>query len=582
MTRAPRLTALLALALVAAPVGAAHASPVAPLPSIATIGPTFGGRAALSAAMSGDGTTRLTWERTTGSGTTIETATVAPGAGEGSRPTRVASGTAFWPQMAVAPGGAATIAWARIHKSEHLPEYLILAIKASDLPAGGGSPAASNVWVPPGRIRWGLYSIRVARDEAGDEAVMWVASLGRGRWHLMVSTRAAGGAFGPPATLDSNAVAGQTALAVGAGGQVVVTWADGPGDLRIETWRAGSRPGGAAIVQSAEEASAARRAHDPQLSADSAGDVLATWVFGAHQEGRPAPVAVRAAWIPAGGSIQAPFTVSEPGVEAEAPSVAFAPDGRALLAWSEIAADGHGPLLDVAFGAPDRPFATVAPTSVALPAYTTPEAGWLADGRALLAWAQPRENLEAIAPGGTTEPVLVLPVFPSGPMLLAAGGAGPPLLVWIGASPQDGATEAVRFLDAGTLFGTPAPAFAPSAELASTTGSQVVVRLNCPEACSYTASARLYGLRSQNAEEAAGTAFHAVASYPSSSGSIQAGAAAAIVLRGGSAMQRARCSAARHGRKLDVEVTVRVTATDGVSAHRTLELGEKPQGGSCR
>ena len=121
---------------------------------------------------------------------------------------------------------------------------------------------------------------------------------------------------------------------------------------------------------------------------------------------RPEPVSVRAAWKPPAGAFEAAKTVTAPGVEAREPALTLSNGGRALVAWSEIAADGSGPLLNYATATEGGSLTVGGPGTVTfeqegeLSGERRVSPAWLPGGKLLLAWDTGSvEYADEIAPG---------------------------------------------------------------------------------------------------------------------------------------------------------------------------------------
>ncbi len=278
-----------------------------------------------------------------------------------------------------------------------------------------------------------------------------------------------------------------------------------------------------------------------------------------------------------------------PGVEAREPAVALNPERGALITWSEITSDGSGPVFNYATAPVGAAF-TVGSPSVAAPdeERTGLQDAWLPDGSALMSW-HTEGNLFAAhwtpAGGSLPAPGVVIHVgHESTETLLTAGGSGAPVLAWIGDSPLDSSSEAVRYTFATGLVG---PAPTESEPMLALTGSRdlvrthgIAIKVRCAERCALTASARIFALKTDNAEEAGGNAYHKISAFLTLHRTLRAKKTEVSKIRSTQQLLQTYCrSVHRHDDDaVEIRVSVRGLATD---AEHAVVLGETPNGQSC-
>lgn len=566
-----------------------------------TVSPTFGSHGGLHAAMDPAGETVLAWNYDTGEGHSLQVSTLAPGAVEAGPVTTLASSRYLLTatRLALAGNERAAVAWLEERESAQVWSREALAVRVRDRLPDGSWAATDSLWQAAPHSRYGIGSLAVATDQAGDEAVVWLTRpefrSSSNSWTVMVATRSAGGTFTAPTAIGHDATEAGPAVAVNEEGEVTVLWCapEERAQLRAMTWQAGDSPPSApALLDQASSIEAQLHTggfSDLAIEVGGNGEELATWLRGAGATSRPEPVALRAAWREPGAPFTAAVTVTAPGVDATEPAVTFPAGGSALIAWSQLNADGSGPDLDYASAAAGSTLtaAVVAPVALAKKQVQL-QPGWLADGSAVLLWRGGADVLDdRFVPGAHLGPPTTIGHLtssygePAEEVQLAANGASAPVLAWIGRSPTDSATAAVRYLPAGGLSGAPQP----PEPVASLTGSRrlarargVTVRVECPEACRLTVTGELFGLREENAEEAAGTSYRPLGALKGLSSTLLAGERKLLVLRAPPAALRAFCRSSRHGYKNAVEVRVSVLA-GGVERH--LALGDVPMGRAC-
>jgi hypothetical protein len=103
--------------------------------------------------------------------------------------------------------------------------------------------------------------------------------------------------------------------------------------------------------------------------------------------------------------------------------------------------------------------------------------------------------------------------------------------------------------------------------------------VRCAEACALTATAQLFALKSENAEEAEGDAYRPIGALHPLRRALPAQTTEVLELHSTRGMLQAFCRSARRDDLDAVEVRVSVRLASGVERH--FVLGETPSGGSC-
>lgn len=585
------------------PAAAAHAEQ-APL----VLEAPFGEHEGLRIVDDAVGATALAWRTTSGEGRSIRFSEIAPGAEEATTPETVV-GTPqrrlSMPVLATSPAGRIAVAWYEERETAWAWDEDLLAVKVRERRPDGSWEAARTLWRATAKTVYRSGSLVASLDDSGDAAVLWVMEQERVAHpqakQLLIATRHLNGAYTAPVTLDREAAATEPALAVTSSGEVTALWGgttatEGP---YTESWQAGTTPGGPPVSLDGNISPEFQGSDGPfthlLLQTSASGEQLAVWLKGNSGEPRrPKLVALRAAWRSSPGPFNAPQTVSPPGVEAREPALVLSGEGRALLAWSEIGADGSGPLLNYATAEPEAPLAAGVPAAVTLNPQggLNPEGGvtatWLPNGDALLAWDGGRfEYAEEVAPAAPLGPGIPIrayqdedAVFPE-QLQLVGGEAARPVLAWVGRSPSDFATSAVRY-----VIGADLPSFAaPAAGAASLLGGHAVaaegvtVTLQCTEACSATVTGAAYALRPEDDESAAASAWATVGRLTPIEVSLRSAGQHSLELRLTGRARKRFCRTARRGYREAVRVTAVIRTSH--AGTQPVVLGEEPTSRGC-
>jgi hypothetical protein len=599
----PRFTAMLVAAPLIAGSSLTTGSPAQATESqsgisfgpLSTFGSPFSENTGLTTVMNAGGEVALAWDANVDSesalGRGVESARIAPD-GTGAGPVRVTSGAVptSQPVLALSAAGRATVAWfeERATSDQYIDE--ILALRARDALPGGRMEAPQTVWRPPRVFRGGQTGLAVASDPAGDEVLAWLTRTQKSsyRWTVMVSSRRASGAFTAPVALTSEATEVSPAVAMSPNGEATVLW-PGPDAQQVlaSTWPAGNAPAAAAVLDRyipTGPLETFERFRDLQIRTDAAGDELATWLFGLSSVGsRPHAVALRAAWRLPRAGFGPTQTVSSPDVEAREPALALSPDGRALLAWSEITSSGLDPQVSYATASPGGAFNPAMVLLSAIGEEPGLAAALLPDGSALLSW---HEDGGIFAARWSPGRALPIPTFVArlgelGSAIMAAGGVSDPVFAWIRDSGLSFFANQVQYVIANGLDGPVHPVVAPVLALTANRnlkrqhGLLIVVR--CSERCRLVATAHIVALRKRTS--ASGSETDDIGSFLPLHRQLPGSQRNVLRLESTAKLLRAYCRERRH-RDVKVEARLSVRGLD-TGAIQAIVLGDSPGGASC-
>jgi len=570
------------------------------------LGSLFGEHDGLTLVDDAAGASALAWRTTTGEGQAIGFAEIPPGGDEASSVQTVvasASHRLSTPVLAISPAGRVAVAWFEQRETVQVWSEDVLAVKVRERAPDGTWEATRTLWRAPAKPVYGSRNLVVALDDPGDAGVLWTIerelSANPQPSQLLVATRAAGGTYGEPVTLDREAAEALPALAVTPSGEVTALWA-GPwrtsaASLNAVSWRAGSSPGAGRISLDHTGSSESHGSGEPfgslSLQTSESGRELAVWSKGAPgSRTRPESVSVRAAWKPPAGAFEAAKTVTPPGVEAREPTLTLSNGGHALVAWSEIAADGSGPLLNYATATEGGSLTVGGPGAVTveqegeLSGERRVSPAWLPSGKLLLAWDTGSvEYADEIAPGtppGAGTAIRRDQGEGEGPPLLAGGEGARPVLAWAGRSPIDFSASGLRYVIGANLAAFRGPP-TPSASLVGKRDlarAGVAVKIVCPEACVATITGAAYALRLDDDESAAAAAYARLGPLTAAHASLPSAGGKVLRLRLTRRTSKRFCATARRG---DLEA-VELTATIRTSAvERHVALGEEPTSTGC-
>ena len=552
------------------------------------------------------GASALAWRTTTGEGQAIGFAEIPPD-GEEASPVQTVVASASHrlsaPVLAISPAGRVAVAWFEQRETEQEWSEDVLAVKVRERAPDGTWEATRTLWHAPAKPPYGSRNLVVALDDSGDAAVLWTIerelAANPQPSQLLVATRAAGGTYGEPVTLDREAAEALPALTVTPSGEVTALWTrpwrTSEASLNAVSWRAGSSPGVGRISLDQTGASESHGGDEPfgSLSLQTSGSGLELAVWSKGQPGsrtRPEPVSVRAAWKAPAGAFQAAKTITAPGVEAREPALTLSNGGRALVAWSEIAADGSGPLLNYATATEGASLTLGGPGAVTFEQEggLSGERGvspvWLPGGKLLLAWDTGRvEYADEIAPGtppGAGTAIRRDQGESEGPLLLAGGEAARPVLAWAGRSPTDFSESGLRYVIGANLAAFTGPP-TPSASLLGKRDlarAGVAVNVVCPEACVATITGGAYALRQEDPESAAAAAYARLGSLTAAHASLPSAGHKVLRLLLTRRTSKRFCATVRRGDQEAVELTATIR-TSAVERH--VVLGEEPTSTGC-
>jgi hypothetical protein len=244
-----------------------------------------------------------------------------------------------------------------------------------------------------------------------------------------------------------------------------------PGGDAVAVWQQ-SGPAGKVILASARPASgsfsapqtlsaAGTNASAPDVASDAQGDAVAVWLRWDGAEER-----VQAAYRPAGGSFGAPQTLSEAGVEAQAPRVAMNGSGEAVVVWNIVV--GGKMQIQTAVAAPGGTFGAPADLTGLTVNASVPQVALDSDGDAIAVWdGWDGANIrieDAVRPAGGSfgSPQYLSPAGDNADVpQVAFDASGDALAVWaFDGSPASTVQGAYRPAD-GT-FGSPQTVPAPN------------------------------------------------------------------------------------------------------------------------
>ena len=606
---ARRTVALLALSLTVgawSPASAPAASSERP-PLV--LGSPFGEHDGLTLVDDAAGVSAFAWRATTGEGQAIGFAEIPSGGDEASSAQTVvasASHRLSTPVLAISPAGRVAVAWFEQRDTEQVWSEDVLAVKVRERAPDGTWEAARTLWRAPAKPVYGSRNLVVALDDSGDAAVLWTIerelAANPQPSQLLVATRAAGGAYVEPATLDREAAEALPALAVAPSGEVTALWA-GPwrtsaASLTVVSWRAGSSPGAGRTVLDQIGSSESHGSDEPfgslSLQTSESGRELAVWAKGTPgSRTRPESVSVRAAWKPPAGAFEAANTITPPGVEAREPALTLSNGGRAAVAWREIAADGSGPLLNYATATEASPLTVNGPGAVTdqaegeLSGEHRVSPVWLPGGKLLLAWDTGNvEYADEIAPGMSPGAGTAIRRdqgeggLSEWPPLLAGGEAAPPVLAWTGRSPTDFSASGIRYVIGANLAAFSGPP-TPSASLVGKRDlarASVAVNIACPEACVATITGAAYALRQEDPESAAASAYAKLGPLTATHASLPSAGGKVLRLRLTRRTSKRFCATARHEDQEAVELTATIRTAAG---EWHMVLGEEPTATGC-
>jgi hypothetical protein len=273
----------------------------------------------------------VVWAGANGAGTSIAQEAMRPAGGAWTKPVKLSAEgqNAELPVVAIAPSGAAVVAWSRSNGTDFI-------VQATRRASGGIWTMPVNLSKPGG----GASRPSVAIDPAGDALVAWE------RWNgaedVLQAARQTGeaGPWSTPVDLSRPEESSYDAIAaLDAAGNATVAWEALYGNTHIVAVAeaaAGSNAWSAPTVLSQK----GMAAFEPALAVDPQGDAVAAWT-----ERSAGTEVLRAARRDAGdGTWSTPVDLSSVGTENKAAAVAIDPFGDAVAAWRHW--DGANSIVD--------------------------------------------------------------------------------------------------------------------------------------------------------------------------------------------------------------------------------------------
>lgn len=272
-------------------------------------------------AVAPDGQTTIVWRRFDGSNSIIQAATRPAGSSTFSVPVNLSApgGDATAPQVAVAPDGQTTVTWYRYDGANYI-------VQQATRPAGSSTFAAPVDLSAPGQD---AYSPEVAVGPDGETTIAWYRSDGTNQF-VQAATRSAGSStFAPAVNLSAP---GQDAtlprLAYGPDGQTTVAWQRWDGSNLIV--QQSTRAAGSSIFSAPMDVSdPGQDAFRAQVAFGPEGQTTITWQAAAGF----ADAIREATRAPGASTFSAQVDLSLPGDDSQFPQIAVAPDGQTTIVW---------------------------------------------------------------------------------------------------------------------------------------------------------------------------------------------------------------------------------------------------------
>lgn len=133
--------------------------------------------------------------------------------------------SAVGPEIAMTPGGSATVVWTLAEGEESM-------VQVSNRPAGGSFSSAANVTPAPESI--GPVDTKLAMNAAGDAIVAWPGQASGGESVVKAAVRAGAGSFSAPTEVSATSPDFlHPDVAIDAGGDATVIWSRSDGLNRI-------------------------------------------------------------------------------------------------------------------------------------------------------------------------------------------------------------------------------------------------------------------------------------------------------------------------------------------------------------
>jgi hypothetical protein len=463
------------------------------------------------AAMDGTGRVTLVWLAGRDSAE-LDAATINPGGTTASAIQHVGSGPdCYSPALVATSSGRAAVAWLQTQSPTGTRLFPTVMLRMSEQSPDGRFGRPVTVWREPKSERAepfpsGSHFVAIAENAVGDLAIAWRAG------QIMLVTRPARGSFTAPVALPSGESAAP-ALAMDASGQATVMWRMREGrELLVSSWMAGGSPAPPLLLERESSFPPGQDADGElggslRLAENEAGEELAVWLTGTRvADGAiSGPGVLHAVWRSPTGAFGPAQTLSAPGVEAVAPTIALRSDGRALVGWSEVTSTVtlHAPKYDTpyeetteqiryAMAAAGGQFSNPTALGPRLGRAFNPDVAWLADGSALLAWAQFDEPpIVAHLSAGAAGSAVAVSETGKGAPVIAAGGSSDPVIAWTNTPWEDLQGEPLHYVVASGLDGPVHPVLAPILDVPQPQwylerGNDLDIDVECAERCRLT------------------------------------------------------------------------------------------------
>jgi len=269
------------------------------------------------------GTATVSWVRSNGTNFIVQARRILPtGTPEESTKTLSGSGQdAAAPQVAVSPGGAATVVWKRFDGAHYL-------VQERRIAADGTLEASAHTLSEGGQD---AVEPQVAVDGNGNATVAWSRFDG---YDSIVQERRVGSSGTPAASVTALSASGESAVqprvAVNTVGAVTIVWTRLDGANWIVQNRRLSSSG--ALVGSVQSLTATgRNAAEPQVAVGGDGTSTIAW---SRFDGTS--LVIEARRITSAGVVSSTFVLSATGRDAADPQLALGPGGKATVLWTRF------------------------------------------------------------------------------------------------------------------------------------------------------------------------------------------------------------------------------------------------------
>jgi hypothetical protein len=269
------------------------------------------------------GTATVTWVRSNGTNFVVQARRILSG-GTPEESTKTLSGSgqdAAAPQVAVSPGGAATVVWKRFDGARYL-------VQERRIAADGTLEASAHTLSEAGRD---AVEPQVAVDGNGNATVAWSRFDGS---DSIVQVRRVGSNGTPAASFTSLSAVGESAVqprvATNTVGAVTIAWTRFDGASWVIQNRRLSSSG--ALVGSVQSLTATgRNAAEPQVAVGGDGTSTIAW---SRFDGTS--LVIEARRITSAGLVSSTFVLSATGRDAADPQLALGPGGKATILWTRF------------------------------------------------------------------------------------------------------------------------------------------------------------------------------------------------------------------------------------------------------